>query len=182
VELIHDQLRYRHLAALQLVKQRHGLATLSGSAIVTGTNWVRFGSCSSFSVRCSVDFHWLTNRSRRSGVGIPAEDPPHVPALGQQHLQHAEPSPDQFGHGQQPQGMAAGRRIHHDAVVLAGLYPRGDFKQRHQLVQTGQREVQKLIDVLIVQEGAGGGNLAQHAAVLLAELGQALLSVQFENL
>ena len=77
--------------------------------------------------------------------------------------------------------MAAGRRIHHDAVVLAGLDPRGDFKQSHQLVQAGQRQAEELIDVVVVQEGAGSGNLAQHAAVLLAELGEALLSVQLEN-
>src|ERR1035441_7177858 len=35
---------------------------------------------------------------------------------------------------------------------------------------------------LTVQEGAGGGDLAQHAAILLTEPGQALLSVQFEHL
>ena len=78
--------------------------------------------------------------------------------------------------------MAAGRRIHHDAVVLPSLHPGGDLEQRHQLVQAGQREIQELIDVLIVQKGAGGGDLAQHAAILLTELVQALLSVQFEHL
>src|ERR1035441_9503547 len=42
----------------------------------------------------------------------------------------------------------------------------------------GQREVQELIDVLIVQESAGGGNLPQHGAVLLAKSGEVLSGVQ----
>ena len=182
VELIDHQLRYRHLAAPQFVKQRHRLGDAQ-----------RLGYRHRNKLRPRRIVHQLFGQMQRGlplahklieavRSCIPAEDPPHIPALGQQHLQHAQPAPDQFGHGQQPQGMAAGRRIHHDAVVLPSLHPGGDLEQRHQLVQTGQREIQKLIDVLIVQEGAGGGDLAQHAAILLTEPGQALLSVQFEHL
>ena len=113
---------------------------------------------------------------------IPAEHPPHVPALGQQGLQRPQPSPNQFGHGQQAQGVAAGRGIHHDAVIPALLHPGGDLEEGHQLIETGQGKAQELVDVLIVQERAGGGDLPQHGAVPLAECGEAVLGVQLQDL
>ena len=169
MEPVHDQIRYRYLPAQQILEQRQclmhaeRLGNRDGNELGTG----RIAQQILGSLQRGFPFGDKQVEAVRAG--IPAEHPPHVPALGQQRLQHAEPSPDQFGHGQQAQGVAAGRRIHHDAVVPAGLHPGGDLEEGHQLVETGQGEAQELIDVLIVQESAGGGNLPQHRAVLLAE-------------
>ena len=53
----------------------------------------------------------------------------HEAVLGQQGIQGLKPGADQLRGGQQPQGVAGGRGIHHDEVVGLGFDPRGDFQQ-----------------------------------------------------
>jgi hypothetical protein len=160
MEPVHNQIRYRYFSAQQILAQRQcdvhaeGLRNRNGNEL--GTRRVAQQTLHSL----QRGFPFDDKQVEAVRAAVPAEHPPHVPALGQQGLQHAEPSPNQFGHGKQAQGVAAGRRVHHDAIVQAGLHPGGYLEEGHQLIDTGQREVQELTNVLIVHESAGGGNLA----------------------
>ena len=182
MEPVHDHVRYRYLPAQEILEQRQGY--LHAERLRNGDG-NELGTCRVAQQTLHAlqrGFPFGDEQVEAVRAAIPAEHLPQAAALGQQRLQHAEPSPNQFGHGQQAKGVAAGRRIHHDAVVAAGLHPGGDLEEGHQLIETGQGEAQEPIDVLIVQKSTGGGNLPQYRAVLLAECREVLLGVQLQHL
>ena len=75
-----------------------------------------------------------------------------------------------------------GRGIHHNEVIGLGFDPRGDFQQRHEFIQAGQREVQEPVDVFLIQKGAPGGDLGKFTAVFGLEGLQGRGGVELQDL
>ena len=108
--------------------------------MATGTNWQRAGSRNNLSMRRSEAHHLLRKRSSESGLSDRAENLSHVPALGQEGVQHGQPVPDERGHGEEPQCVTAGRGVHHDAGVAAAFHPIDDLQEGHEFIEARQRQ------------------------------------------
>ena len=73
----------------------------------------------------------------------------HRAVLGLQIVEHVGELRQGRGHGQQPEGVARRRRIHHD--FLESARQPAQLDQPHQLVDAGQRKAEQGIDVFVVE-------------------------------
>jgi hypothetical protein len=81
--------------------------------------------------------------------------------LGQHGVERAGDAAQQRGRGQQSQGMAGGRRVHDDLVAAGHRGQTAQLDQPDQLVDAGQAEVEKAVDVVVVQVGPAPEDRAQ---------------------
>jgi hypothetical protein len=90
-------------------------------------------------------------------------------------------STEEFRHGHQPERVARGCSVDNNAVVTAVFHPRGNLQKGHQLVETGQREVQKAVDFFFLQKGSAQRDLPELVGVFLLEAVKIVLRVEFEH-
>ena len=152
------------------------------SASITGTKRQARGCCS----RPSICFTAAAKSNRKwsssSALIRTPETLLHEAVLSQQGIQGLKPGADQIRRGQQPQRVPRGRGIHHDEVVGLGFRPSGDGQQSHEFIQAGQGKVQEAANILLIQEGAPGGDLGKLAPVPGLEGIQGILGVKFQDL
>ena len=78
--------------------------------------------------------------------------------------------------------MSRGRGIHHDEVVGPGFHPPGNLQQGREFIQTGQGQVQNLLNILLVQEGPPGRDLGKFASVPGLKGFQRFLGIELQDL
>ena len=81
--------------------------------------------------------------------------------LGQHAVEHARDATERLRHGQQPEGVAGGRRIDDDVVPRCRGGQPLELHEPDQFVDAGQGEGEKAIDVVIVEIGPAGDDRAQ---------------------
>ena len=138
-QFVDDDFAYRQQQPVGLVYDRDGLAQAHGLGQHDGNktaarrileNAFHLLYRGAQFVEKIVEFIALA----RAGIG-----PLHVAVLRQQSLQHGQPFPQELGHGEQPQRVAAGRGIDHYAIVDALLDPGGYFEKGHEFIEAGER-------------------------------------------
>lgn len=113
-----------------------------------------------------------------TGCGFCTEGPDHLKVFLAKSRHHLDPVIQQVGKVQQAQRMAGGGRIHNYLLIGIGFQVFSDLDKRHNLIQTGDGQLKKLLGVFLVQVGSLDNQLLKRAAVLPAEGIERFLCIQ----
>ena len=92
-------------------------------------------------------------------------------------IEDVQPPGHELGQGEQAQGVPRGCRVEdHQGITLLSDELR-DLDHRHQLVEAGQRELEELADVVVVEVGAEVHDRRDGVAVAVFERLQAFARV-----
>ncbi len=100
----------------------------------------------------------------------PREVRDHVTVLLRHHVERADPAREDIGQPQHPRRVPRRRRVHDDAREVARPLDLAQLEERHHLVHAREREVEQVVDVRLVEDGAAVGNLREDAAVSSLEV------------
>ena len=92
---------------------------------------------------------------RIGGIGtvLAAEALGQEAVLGQHAVEHARDPSEDLGHGQQPQRVPGGRRVHDDVVPRRARHQPLELHETDELVDAGQGQGEESIDVVVVEIG-----------------------------